>query len=131
MSAIVQPSHYTQGILPGECINYVKYLDFCRGNVIKYLWRYENKNGIEDEEKALQYVKYIISTPDVICDNIPSDVREKFNAMCRSIMMASSRGEKKYDYVMCIYNLMNIQKDSIVLTATLCRNVLEKHIGNR
>lgn len=34
---------------------------FYIGNVIKYITRYQNKNGIEDLEKAETYVKRLIS----------------------------------------------------------------------
>lgn len=34
--------------------------DYCRGNIIKYLWRYEKKNGVEDLEKARWYLNYMI-----------------------------------------------------------------------
>jgi hypothetical protein len=33
---------------------------YLRGNVIKYLWRYENKGGKTDLEKAEWYLKRLI-----------------------------------------------------------------------
>ena len=56
------PSHYTQGGI--ECIDAMKAATVGKpsfeavlvGNVIKYLWRYEAKNGLEDIEKALWYL---------------------------------------------------------------------------
>ena len=35
-------------------------LDFMQGNVIKYVTRYKEKNGIEDLLKAIEYIKRII-----------------------------------------------------------------------
>ena len=35
-------------------------LDFMQGNVIKYIVRYKNKNGIEDVKKAREYCDRII-----------------------------------------------------------------------
>lgn len=35
-------------------------LNFCEGNVIKYITRWRDKNGIEDLEKAEQYIKFLI-----------------------------------------------------------------------
>lgn len=60
------PSHYTQGEI--ECINAIRasmsYDAFCgylKGNVIKYLWRYENKNSpVEDLEKAKWYTNKLL-----------------------------------------------------------------------
>lgn len=33
---------------------------FCIGNVIKYVTRYSNKNGVEDLKKAREYLNYVI-----------------------------------------------------------------------
>ena len=52
------PSHYTQGGI--ECVDALKAATVsktgieavCTANVIKYLWRYEEKNGVEDVKKA-------------------------------------------------------------------------------
>lgn len=60
------PSHYTQGSI--ECIDaiaqVVKDLDgmeaMCTGNVIKYLWRWKHKNGVEDLKKAQWYLQRMI-----------------------------------------------------------------------
>ena len=57
------PSHYTQGDI--ECIDAIKEATkhltgieaFCVGNVYKYLWRCELKNGDEDVDKAEWYLK--------------------------------------------------------------------------
>ena len=34
---------------------------YLQGNIIKYLWRYRYKNGVEDLEKALWYLKKLIN----------------------------------------------------------------------
>lgn len=60
------PSHYTQGGI--ECIDALKAATIgktgieavCVANVIKYLWRYEEKNGLEDVKKAQWYIKRLI-----------------------------------------------------------------------
>lgn len=60
------PSHYTQGGI--ECIDALKAATVskkgieavCTANVIKYLWRYEEKNGIEDVKKAKWYIDKLI-----------------------------------------------------------------------
>ena len=50
--------HYNLPITPVEFI--VKNnIDFCEGNVIKYVCRHESKNGIEDIDKAIQYLELI------------------------------------------------------------------------
>lgn len=35
-------------------------LGFCEGNVVKYVYRYSQKNGIEDLEKAKHYIEFLI-----------------------------------------------------------------------
>lgn len=39
-----------------EAIGVIGYIYFCIGNVIKYLFRFKKKNGIEDIRKALWYL---------------------------------------------------------------------------
>lgn len=41
---------------PIECIDVTRHLNFNMGNAIKYLWRANFKNGIEDLQKALWYI---------------------------------------------------------------------------
>ena len=61
------PSHYTQGSI--ECIDAIKEATkFLRGieatdtgNIIKYMWRWNNKNGLEDLRKARWYLNHLIS----------------------------------------------------------------------
>lgn len=54
-------SHYAKyAIQPTEYI--IKNgLGFCEGNVIKYVTRYKDKNGIEDLRKARHYLDILIS----------------------------------------------------------------------
>lgn len=35
-------------------------LGFCEGNIIKYVTRYKDKNGIEDLKKARHYIDFLI-----------------------------------------------------------------------
>lgn len=57
------PKHYAmaQKHLVLEPIDICEQYSFCQGNVIKYLLRYENKNGIEDLKKALWYLDRILT----------------------------------------------------------------------
>ena len=60
------PSHYCQGGI--ECIDALKAATVgktgieavCVANVIKYCWRYEEKNGLEDVKKAQFYINRLI-----------------------------------------------------------------------
>ena len=56
----INPNYYTRyKILPTEFILKNK-LGFCEGNVIKYICRYKEKNGIEDLRKAIKYIEILI-----------------------------------------------------------------------
>lgn len=52
-------SHYQLAIQP---IDYImdNGLDYMQGNVIKYVTRYKNKNGIDDLRKAAHYIEMMI-----------------------------------------------------------------------
>ena len=63
MDAVNKPSHY-QGEI--ECIDAIKssmtkeqYTGYLKGNIMKYLWRFERKNGIEDLKKANVYLNWL------------------------------------------------------------------------
>ncbi len=55
----ITPIHYDLPITPLEFI--VKNdLNFIEGNIIKYVCRYKQKNGVEDLQKAKEYLNKLI-----------------------------------------------------------------------
>ena len=68
MSNVDHPNHY-QSKTGLEVIDVIKSFTselsgeeaFCVGNAIKYICRYSKKNGTEDLEKAIWYLKRVIS----------------------------------------------------------------------
>lgn len=61
----IKPNHYKTGGM--EPIEYMRMKmtpeqleGFCLGNVIKYVSRFQDKNGLEDLEKAEWYLKELI-----------------------------------------------------------------------
>ena len=50
------PKHYTTHPSGIECIQITEHMNFNIGNVIKYLWRTDHKNGLEDLKKAQWYL---------------------------------------------------------------------------
>lgn len=63
----VVPQYYKKGGL--ECydvqnasMGLIKYQGYLEGCVQKYLWRWEEKNGKQDLEKALEYLVKLIET---------------------------------------------------------------------
>lgn len=52
-------NHYKQGIQPIEYIQ-LNGLTYFEGNVIKYVTRHKQKNGLEDLKKAMHYLQMIM-----------------------------------------------------------------------
>jgi hypothetical protein len=59
MNDQTSPKHYQTKI---QAIDFIQAnnLNFCEGNVIKYITRYKEKNGKEDLLKARQYLDFLI-----------------------------------------------------------------------
>lgn len=59
------PQHYKQGGLEVKTILKKKltkeeFAGFCKGNILKYIFRARYKNGKEDLQKAQVYLKWLI-----------------------------------------------------------------------
>jgi hypothetical protein len=59
------PSHYASGGI--ECIDAIEasmsaeeFQGYCKGNLIKYVWRYRDKGGVQDLQKANWYLDRLI-----------------------------------------------------------------------
>ena len=68
MDMVNSPPHYNQAGI--ECIDAIQaatdegYGYYLQGNIIKYLWRYRYKNGVEDLKKAKWYLEKLIEEID-------------------------------------------------------------------
>ncbi len=63
------PAHYTSGGI--ECIDAIRasmsreaFAGYCKGNCMKYLWRYEAKGGVESLKKAQVYLGWLIEAEE-------------------------------------------------------------------
>ena len=62
--AVSHPGHYTEGAV--ECIDAIRsalgdgFVPYCVDNVMKYVWRYRMKGGVEDLKKAMAYLAWAI-----------------------------------------------------------------------
>lgn len=80
-----QPGHYTQGGV--ECIDAITAATVnktgieavCVANVIKYLWRYELKNGQEDVKKAQWYLNRLVAVMGE-----PKECEHEWSALTRA-----------------------------------------------
>jgi|DEB0MinimDraft_6_1074348.scaffolds.fasta_scaffold20108_3 hypothetical protein len=66
MTNPIDPDHYKSGTGEMQCIDAIRasmapdaFEGFLKGNCIKYLWRYIDKNGIEDLRKAEWYIRVL------------------------------------------------------------------------
>ena len=65
-----KPSLYIKGNM--ECIDFIRaivsdltpYEAYCLGNVVKYLWRFKDKNGVVDLDKAVRYIEFLKEAQD-------------------------------------------------------------------
>lgn len=76
-NAVEHPSHYTHGGI--ECIEAIKasmspggFVDYCKGNVLKYIWRWETKGGLQDLQKAQVYLGWMIETAEKYAEEEPA-----------------------------------------------------------
>jgi len=64
MDNVNSPPHYNQGAI--ECIDAIEAAlgsnaeYYYQGNILKYVWRYKYKSGVEDLEKAKWYLNRMI-----------------------------------------------------------------------
>ena len=65
MNDPVNPSHYKDGDI--ECIDAIEssmtpdgFAAYCKGNILKYIWRYEKKDQLEGLLKAQWYLNRLI-----------------------------------------------------------------------
>ena len=62
---VYNPPHYNQSKI--ECIDAIEsatengFENYLQGNIIKYIWRYRYKNGLQDLKKAEWYLNKLIS----------------------------------------------------------------------
>lgn len=68
-SSVNHPAHYNQGKY--ECIDVMEDVfgeeavkHFCMLNAFKYIWRANQKNGIEDVKKAIFYMEKMVEMED-------------------------------------------------------------------
>jgi hypothetical protein len=65
MDVVNRPKHYEGEIECIECIKAsmspIEFMGYLKGNVQKYVWRYKQKNGLEDLQKSKVYLDWLIT----------------------------------------------------------------------
>lgn len=60
MDIQVGGNHYKDMVIQPIEFTMKNNLNFCQGNIVKYVTRYKHKNGIEDLKKAKHYIDLLI-----------------------------------------------------------------------
>lgn len=86
MKDLTKQEHYTNnGIEPIEIMrknfSHDEFVGFCKGNVLKYLLRYKDKNGLEDLEKARIYLNWLID--ELAAEDLNKTFDERFEEIER------------------------------------------------
>ena len=74
---VEKPVHYAAGSV--ECIDAIEcatgdgFENYLQGNIIKYIWRYNYKNGTEDLKKAQWYLNKLIEVKELNNEIVKSD----------------------------------------------------------
>lgn len=81
------PKHYA-GSTSLECIECMRVIFgrkavyyFCLCNSFKYLWRYKNKNGGEDIDKANWYLRYVEHDLEIEGEYIPKKIHKLYQRL--------------------------------------------------
>ena len=68
---VSSPKHYSLNHKGIECIDAMEaaltpeeFKGYLHGNIIKYIWRYKYKNGLEDLKKGQWYLNKLIATEE-------------------------------------------------------------------
>lgn len=84
-----RPAHYRKGGI--ECVDALKavmtaeeYRGFLHGNVIKYLWRYQDKGGVNDLFKGQVYLYWLIEAEQERCRNEERDAKTESAGMAEN-----------------------------------------------
>ena len=107
MDKVNHPKHYTNGSV--ECIDAIASAVIgkspleavCVANIVKYLWRYNAKNGLEDVLKAKWYLdrleKVVRSMPEVdSAECRPAPHVDPYNLLGNAT--APNRGDGRYEW---------------------------------
>lgn len=104
---INHPTHYTGRNIGYECIDITQYQTFCVGNIIKYLWRYNDKGTpLEDLRKARWYAH----RAHVMRETVDLDIGH-----CKTILLRLVETTNEYESAVWVGLLEN--EWNIILTA--------------
>lgn len=77
----IKPNHYckTDNDVIKFCMD--NGLDYMQGNIVKYVVRYKDKNGLEDLKKTAEYLRRLIEREESLLDKKPGMIDSIVNAI--------------------------------------------------
>jgi predicted nucleic acid-binding Zn ribbon protein len=94
----INPQHYKSGNI--ECIDTIKasmthesFKGYLKGNIQKYIFRYEQKKGLEDLQKAEWYLTRLILECKKVAEVM---VKYKICPVCDSFFECKTRQDQKF-----------------------------------
>lgn len=110
------PPHYTSHPSGIEAIQITRLCGFSLGNAIKYIWRYEDKNGAEDLKKARFYLNDVLTMGS--CHYPP----HKANELLQQAIDAETNTDRRQ-------LLLHIRCGELRDAATLIDEILGESVG--
>jgi hypothetical protein len=116
MSNINHPKHYQSHDIVCECgktlecLDIVKELPFTEGNIIKYLWRWRDKNGLEDLFKAQFYLNNLIESQQIKQSKMKAITVDDLELTVRTTNALKSEGIDTVEKILLCHKKNNLYK---------------------
>lgn len=82
------------------CYDLIQHLPFTEANILKYLYRFREKNGVEDLQKALDYTLLLQESFPMMIPDMPQLTMDNLKELQRL---------KKKEFIKA-YNMMELKK---------------------
>jgi hypothetical protein len=115
MSNVNHPKHYSLDIHCEcgkniECLDIVKNLPFVDGNIIKYVWRWRDKNGLEDLFKAQFYLNNLIESQQIKQSKMKAITVDDLELTVRTTNALKSEGIDTIEKILLCHKKNNLYK---------------------
>lgn len=123
MNKLANQKHYNLPYQPKDFI-YNNNLNWYQGNIVKYISRYMNKNGIEDLEKAEVYLEYLKEAY-----NMHSKMQIIDNHIIKDYCDKNNFNERIFDIFTCVFGGC-LGWDGFKYASTKIKELKHLYLGN-
>lgn len=119
---IVNPTRYTQHAIECWDLGILAKMHFLPFSVMKYVWRYEDKNGLDDLNKALVFLEKMLREREEIFSDIMHSEPMSLAVFNALHSLAQTMNKKQADIVRSLV-MLSLQKpdiDYFVATVDAC-----------